>query len=301
MKRAAAMAALFQKNFSHNCINAPQVAKIEVQTSNEKEQKIMWEKFKNSKFATKMKSSGSSRVIYITVVTILLAAAVLVTATAIANRAKKNQTQLPPDNSTDEGSQNTPPSSEDTDKTPPATDDTNKPSDEKPGNSTQTTSVPELSLPVSGSISKGHDTSIQVFSPTTGDYRIHLGVDMITAENAPVLAAADGVISRIWDDALMGKCLAISHSGDCYTIYKNLDHDLPEGIVEGASVTAGQQIATVGETATLELAEEPHLHMEMTVKGLAVDPREYFSQQALAALGKDESHEQNQTESTENE
>ncbi len=256
----------------------------------------MWEKFKNSKFATKMKSSNSSRVIYITVVTLLLAAAVLVTAAAIANRAKKNQTpgaQLPPDNSQD-GTQATPPA-DDGNTTPPA-NDTAKPDDSKLGDSTQTASVPELSLPVSGSISKGHDAAIQVFSPTTGDYRIHLGVDMITEEDAPVLAAADGVISRIWDDALMGKCLAISHSGDCYTIYKNLDNALPEDIVVGASVTAGQQIGSVGETATLELAEEPHLHMEMTVKGLAVDPRDYFSQQALAALGKDESHEQNQTE-----
>jgi murein DD-endopeptidase MepM/ murein hydrolase activator NlpD len=30
-----------------------------------------------------------------------------------------------------------------------------------------------------------------------GDYRIHLGVDMVTSEDAPVLAAADGVVSRI--------------------------------------------------------------------------------------------------------
>ena len=60
----------------------------------------------------------------------------------------------------------------------------------------------------------------------------------------------------------------------------------------GASVTAGQQIGTVGESATLELAEEPHLHLEMTVKGLAIDPLEYFSAQALAAIGTDQSHEQ---------
>ena len=256
----------------------------------------MWEKLKNSKFATKMRSNGSSRVIYITVVTILLAAAVLVTATAIANRAKKNQSQHiqpSPDNSPSED-QNTP--SENEENTNPPSDNTENPSGNQQGNSEQTSLIPELTLPVNGSISKGHDASIQVFSPTTGDYRIHLGVDMITEENAPVLAAADGVISRIWDDALMGKCLAISHSGDCYTIYKNLDTALPEDIVVGASVTAGQQIGVVGETATLELAEEPHLHMEMTVKGLAVDPREYFSEQALSALGKDESHEQSQTE-----
>lgn len=262
----------------------------------------MWEKFKNSKLATKMKDAKSSRVVYVTTVTLLLAVAVLITATAIANRVKKQngQSELPPageqqgNNPEDEGSNGngnnntTPPANEGNTSAPPK--------DENAGNSTQTSSVPELSLPVSGSIYKGHDTSVQVFSPTTGDYRIHLGVDMVTSEDAPVLAAADGVVARIWDDALMGKCLAISHSGDCYTIYKNLDTTLPDDIVEGASVTAGQQIGTVGDTATLELAEEPHLHMEMTVKGLSVDPREYFSQQALAALGKDESHEQSTTE-----
>ena len=265
----------------------------------------MWEKFKNSKFATKMRNAKSSRTVYITVVTLLLALAVLITATAIANRVKKNNggTDLPPadgtQGGTNEGDGNNqgngnqqPPSGNGSTEQPPADEDSGK--DE--GNSTQTSAIPELSLPVSGSISKGHDTSVQVFSPTTGDYRIHLGVDMVTNEDAPVLAAADGVVSRIWDDALMGKCLAISHSGDCYTIYKNLDSVLPDDIIVGASVVVGQQIGTVGDTATLELAEEPHLHMEMTVKGLAVDPREYFSQQALAALGKDESHEQNQTE-----
>ena len=259
----------------------------------------MWEKFKNSKFVTKMKNEGSSRAVYVTVVTLLLAVAVLITATAIANRAKKNSAnaiQPPSDGVSDGGGQDSsstkPPADEDTNQTPSDTDTGNSQGDQ---DATPTAKIPELSLPVSGTISKHHDNSIQVFSPTMGDYRIHLGVDMVTKENAPVLAAADGVISQIWDDALMGKCLAISHSGDCYTIYKNLDSELPEDITVGATVTAGQQIGTVGESAILELAEEPHLHMEMTVKGLAVDPLEYFSQQALAALGKDETHEGSQT------
>ena len=262
----------------------------------------MWEKFKNSKLATKMKEAKSSRAVYVTTVTLLLAVAVLITATAIANRVKKQngQVDLPPVDQAgnNDQSDNNGQGDQTGESTPPPSADagnTNRPTEDA-GNTTPTATVPELSLPVSGSISKGHDASVQVFSPTTGDYRIHLGVDMITAEDAPVVAAADGVISRIWDDALMGKCLAISHSGDCYTIYKNLDTTLPEDIVVGATVTAGQQIGTVGETAMLELSEEPHLHMEMTVKGLSVDPREYFSQQALAALGKDESHEQADTE-----
>lgn len=271
----------------------------------------MWEKFKQSKFASKFRNAGASRAVYITVITLLLALAVLITATAISNRAKKNQTEPPADNPS--GEQNTPndaqgsnkPSdlednkggnkpSGSTDETPDTSHD--KPTAEKPSDEAQTSVVPELSLPVSGVIAKGHDASIQVFSPTMGDYRIHLGVDMATVEDAPVMAAADGVVSQIWDDPMMGKCLAISHSGDCYTIYKNLDNALPDDIAVGASVTAGQQIGTVGETATLELAEEPHLHLEMTVKGLSVDPMEYFSAQALAAIGTDESHEQSDAE-----
>ena len=70
---------LFVKNFSHNCINTPPLAKIVVQTSNEKEQKIMWEKFKTSKLATKMREAKSSRAVYVTTVTLLLAVAVATT------------------------------------------------------------------------------------------------------------------------------------------------------------------------------------------------------------------------------
>ncbi len=273
----------------------------------------MWEKFKQSKFASKFKSAGTSRAVYITVITLLLALAILITATAISNRAKKNKSDTPlddpsadsglPDASQDDkgGNDQTPSGNAGTTAPDASGDKTNteKPSDKPSGDASsdaQTSAVPELALPVSGVIAKGHDNAIQVFSATTGDYRIHLGVDMTTTEDAPVMAAADGVVSQIWDDALMGKCLAISHSGDCYTIYKNLDSALPEDITVGASVTAGQQIGTVGETATLELAEEPHLHLEMTVKGLAVDPMDYFSAQALAAIGSDTSHEANASE-----
>jgi phosphoglycolate phosphatase len=110
------------------------------------------------------------------------------------------------------------------------------------------------------------------------------GVDIQTAEGAPVYAAADGKVTKVWDDALMGRCVAISHEGETYTFYKNLDKTLAENIKEGQTVTAGQQIGTVGNTAISELADEPHLHLEMTVKGLAVDPRDYFSDEAKQSL-----------------
>ena len=61
----------------------------------------------------------------------------------------------------------------------------------------------------------------------------------------------------------------------------------------GAEVEAGQLLGSVGDTAMIEIAEEPHLHMEMTVKGLQVDPLEYFSQEVLSAITEDSIYETN--------
>ena len=137
---------------------------------------------------------------------------------------------------------------------------------------------------------KEHDAALQVYSVTMGDYRVHLGVDIVTEENAPVYAAADGKIEKIWEDVKMGYCMAVEHSGNCVTVYKNLGTTLPEGIAEGVSVRSGQLIATVGNSAMVEIAEEPHLHFEMTVGGLSVDPLEYYDEKALEALNLDSSY-----------
>ena len=123
------------------------------------------------------------------------------------------------------------------------------------------------------------------------DYRVHLGIDITTEDNAPVSAAADGTVSQIWEDALMGQCIAIKHDGDAYSIYKNLSSTLPENISEGASVKAGDLIGYVGMSAMVEIADGYHLHFEITVGGLQVDPVDYFDDSALVSLSVDTSYE----------
>ena len=227
--------------------------------------------FKNSNFAKNLQENKS---VWITAVTLLVALAVIAAVAAVANRAK----QKPEDT--------TPPV--DTTQTP----DTNKPTVEEPDGVSDVGSVlPSFSLPVSGKLQKGHDAELQTFSATMNDYRIHLGLDIATELSAPVLAAADGTVKEVWEDALMGKCIAIQHSGDAVTVYKNLAADSPEGIEAGATVTAGQTIAYVGESAMTEIADEPHLHFEITVGGIQVDPLEYFGEAAVALLGEDAAFE----------
>ncbi len=229
----------------------------------------MWKKWKESDFVKKMKQVRVNRAVYISAVVILLALSIVLAVTVATNRAKKNAADL----------LTKPPVS---DQTP--TPDPEQPSPEDPDNTPTSDRVPELALPVSGTLCKKHVTETQVFSPTLGEYRVHLGIDIETEANAPVCAVAAGKVAQIWEDPMMGWCVALSHSGECLTVYKNLGKDMAEGITVGATVKEGQVLGCVGESAIMEIAEEPHLHMEMTVKGLQVDPLDYFSTAVLETL-----------------
>jgi murein DD-endopeptidase MepM/ murein hydrolase activator NlpD len=225
---------------------------------------------------------------------VLVAAVVIVSAVAIANnRAKKNET-----------------TSDTTVKPPQQTEKVELPSETDKPADTQTPvikpadtdskpvadTLPSFILPVSGALSKKHNPDEQVYSDTMNDYRVHLGIDIIAEEGAPVYAVADGTVMQIWEDVRMGQCIAVKHNGDSVSIYKNVSVDLPTGIKEGTKVKAGQQIASIGATAMVEIADEPHLHFEMTVGGLAVDPLDYFSSKDVETLQKDTAYEQTATE-----
>lgn len=239
----------------------------------------MWKKLKESEFFRKMKQVRVNRAVYLSSIVILLSLAVVLTVTAVSNRAKRNE---------GDANNTTAPSV-----TEPITPPTGNGGAQTP-NDTPTdtpTTLPELTLPTSGKLCKNHSVDVQVFSETMQDWRVHLGIDIATALDAPVCAVADGSVERIWEDPMMGWCVALTHVGDCVTVYKNLSKDLAEGLCQGMSVKQGQLLGYVGDTAILELADEPHLHMEMTVGGLQVDPLEYFSESVLAALSQDSAYE----------
>ena len=230
-----------------------------------------------------------NRTVYLTVAVLLIVLAVAVAMTSAANRAKKGQIT---ESTGAETTQKTPvteaPKPETTSPTPEQTSppaQTIVPS----GNGTDVSvasKIPSFRLPVDGSIGKEHDPSVQVFSNTLGEWRVHLGIDIMTEAASPVYAAASGKISNISDDPLWGKCVWIEHSGDAVSIYRGLADELAVGIEVGAKINEGSLIGAVGESGILELADEPHLHFEMKVGGQDVDPIEYFSKSALEALAR---------------
>ncbi len=239
-------------------------------------------------FERKPQNKKTNKTVILTIVTLAIAVIIVAVAAVIANR-ENEPIELPKESENNSTPTTQEPSTDEPEQTEP--EESEAPTETPSGSTNVGSKLPSFILPVSGVLSSTHNPDLQVYSPTMNDYRVHLGIDLVTKENAPVYAAADGKIEKIWVDPLMGYSIAVSHSGNCITIYKNLAETLPSGIAEGVSVRSGQLIANVGNSAMVEVAEEPHLHFEMTVSDLSADPLKYFDEASLESIKADTSHE----------
>lgn len=106
------------------------------------------------------------------------------------------------------------------------------------------------------------------FDPISG----HYGVDIVTKENEPVKAVAEGtVVFSDWTQDY-GYSLVIQHKAGILSVYKH-NSVLMEKV--GNHVSAGSVIAIVGNTG--DLTTGPHLHFELWHNGNPVNPEEFVS------------------------
>ena len=143
--------------------------------------------------------------------------------------------------------------------------------------------VPTLSAPLAGRVCRAHDLTVPVYSVTLDEYRVHNGIDILSEAGSDVKAMASGIVTEITDHPLLGHSVSVLHAGNLTTVYRNLVAEEIDGISVGASVTAGQVIGHVGDTALVECCDEPHLHLETTLSGVSVDPLDYVSEESVAA------------------
>lgn len=244
----------------------------------------------------KQKNTKLNRIIYVSLAVLLVAIVTLAAISGALNRTRKkppetagpSETTVSPVTTAAPVTRPTP----DTTQKAPGTADTTAIPDTTgaivPGDGNfedvdlPTPTLPSFSVPVKGRIAKPHDNMTAVYSATMNDWRVHLGVDISTSIGADVRSSADGTVSQVWDDPLMGKCVSISHTGSGLSIYKNLAPELPASVTVGARVSEGDIIGAVGESAIIEIADEPHLHFELTVGGVHVDPLDYFDPESVS-------------------
>ena len=102
--------------------------------------------------------------------------------------------------------------------------------------------------------------------PIFGTARDHDGVDLGAPSGAPIRAAAAGTVVAAGPRGGYGIATVIDHGGGLATLYA---HQSELFVALGSVVTAGQAIGAVGSTG---FSTGPHLHFEVRVGGVPVDP-----------------------------
>lgn len=149
---------------------------------------------------------------------------------------------------------------------------------EKPTDNPVVAKPDEIICPVSGGVlGKVFSADVPVWSLTMEDYRVHSGIDITADAGTAVMACADGTITEVKADPMMGQTITITHAEGYQSIYKNLQTKLPENIKIGTKVSAGDTIGYVGDTALVEISDSPHLHFEFIGENVSVDPLTFFA------------------------
>lgn len=94
----------------------------------------------------------------------------------------------------------------------------------------------------------------------------HTGTDFATKAGTPVVAAAPGRIDWVGTMPIRGLSIVIDHGAGVKTGYHHLDSTT---VTEGEKVLSGERIGEVGDSG---LATGPHLHWELSVWGINVNP-----------------------------
>lgn len=124
-------------------------------------------------------------------------------------------------------------------------------------------------------IAKDYSGTELQYNDTLKQWEIHKAIDFIATDNLNVYAVADGTVSNVYTNYLEGTVVEISHSDGIVSIYKSLASDV--SVAVGDTVSAGQVIGQVGDSMAQESNTGAHLHFEMTVNGVKVDPNDYLS------------------------
>ena len=112
------------------------------------------------------------------------------------------------------------------------------------------------------------------YNETTRDWRTHHGIDIAAETGTQICAAAEGTVYSVYEDEELGMTVVILHDGGYTTQYASLAAEV--SVTPGDAVALGQPIGTVGTTALLESALEPHVHFAVTCNGEAMDPEEFL-------------------------
>lgn len=127
-----------------------------------------------------------------------------------------------------------------------------------------------LLFPITGSHIGNRDFGMK-YHPILHRYRMHKGVDIVAGYGVSIHCAADGIVIKATVMRGFGNVLMVDHGGGISTVYAHCSRLIAHS---GQRVKRGEIIGKVGSTG---LATGPHLHFEVHVNNVAVNPRNWIA------------------------
>ena len=124
--------------------------------------------------------------------------------------------------------------------------------------------------PVKGVLTSGFKYRV---NPLTGKRKFHNGLDIGAPYNTKITAPMDGTVIYAGWMGGYGNCIDIDHGQGVITRY---GHNAKLLVKVGQQVKKGEKIAEIGSTGH---STGPHLHYEIRVDGVAINPLKYITSQ----------------------
>lgn len=102
--------------------------------------------------------------------------------------------------------------------------------------------------------------------PVNGNYGFHTGLDLAAPEGTPISAVFYGKITETGSSEAWGNYVLMEHSDGFETYYCHLSEIY---VTEGAVIRQGETVGLVGSTGW---STGPHLHFEVRINGIRMDP-----------------------------
>jgi murein DD-endopeptidase MepM/ murein hydrolase activator NlpD len=107
-------------------------------------------------------------------------------------------------------------------------------------------------------------------SPFTGSREFHRAIDISAREGTPIYATASGIVTFAGNKGLLGKAIIIDHGHGLTTTYGHCSKILK---LQGERVNRWETVALVGNSGS---STGPHVHYEVALHGVPVNPEKYF-------------------------
>ena len=117
-------------------------------------------------------------------------------------------------------------------------------------------------MPTIGNISSSFGAREVIFNDIDS---YHTGIDIANKKGTDIVSSTDGNVTKVANNKYNGNFVEIT-SGEIITKYAHMDS---VNVKKGDKIKAGQKIGAMGETG---YATGPHLHFEVVVKGVKINP-----------------------------